>query len=124
MSIGMPIDRSTGKDASMENDITMVNHVGLLVSDINAAVARYEHFGFQFAPLSRVRIAFEPGAEPEATGLGKQDAIFEQNFLEIAGITEKDMWDKLPQAQRGYFDIDGALSRYQGLHILYFGTNT
>jgi catechol 2,3-dioxygenase-like lactoylglutathione lyase family enzyme len=107
----------------MENDITILNHVGLLVSDVNAAVARYKQLGFQFAPLSNIQIAFEPGAEPKAIGSGKQDAIFQKNFLEIAGITERDIWDKLTKAQRGYFDIDGALSRYQGLHILYFGTD-
>jgi catechol 2,3-dioxygenase-like lactoylglutathione lyase family enzyme len=111
------------KNESMGNDITILNHVGLLVSDVHAAVVRYEQLGFQFAPLSNVQIAFEPGAEPEAIGSGKQDAIFQKNFLEIAGITERDIWDKLTKAQRGYFDIDGALSRYQGLHILYFGTN-
>src|SRR5690349_23906856 len=105
----------------MENTIPLLNHVGLLVSDVRAAVARYEQLGFQFAPLSQVQIAFEPGAEPVAIGSGKQDAIFEKNFLEIAGITEPEIWNKLTRAQRGYFDIDGALSRYEGLHILYFG---
>src|SRR2546421_10712833 len=100
------------KNEFMENDITVLNHVGLLVSDVNAAVARYKQLGFQFAPLSNVQVAFEPGTEPKAIGSGKQDAIFQKNFLEIAGITERDIWDKLTRAQRGYFDIDGALSRY------------
>ncbi|QBD74670.1 VOC family protein [Ktedonosporobacter rubrisoli] len=107
----------------MENDINILNHVGLLVSDVHAAVARYEQLGFQFAPLSHVKVAFEAGSEPIDIGSGKQDAIFEKNFLEIAGVTEPEIWNKLNKAQRGYFDIDGALKRYQGLHILYFGTD-
>lgn len=65
----------------MQKDITIINHVGLLVSDPEAAVARYEQLGFRFAPLSDVKFALEPGANTQRIGAGKRDAIFEKNIF-------------------------------------------
>lgn len=107
----------------MGENIDFLHHVGLMVHDIRAATQRYEELGFSFGPASSIRFALEPGSEPQDIGASKNDAIFERNFLEIAAISDRVAWKKLPDKLHQRFDLDGFLSRYQGIHMVYFGTN-
>ena len=107
----------------MKSDVNIFHHVGLATADLEATVARYELLGFTFTPISHVKIALKPGAEPEPLGAGNRCGIFQNNYLEIVGILDKKRWDTITRAQRGPFDIDGPISRYEGLHIMHFGTD-
>lgn len=93
-------------------DIDSVNHVGLVVHDLRAAVAFYERLGFIFSPLSMHKGSMTPG-EPEIPyGSGNRCAIFGHNYLEIVAHVDKERFD---------FGIKGFLSRFEGAHIICFG---
>lgn len=107
----------------MAGDIDIIHHPGLVAENIDAAVAQYERLGFLFTPLSIVKISVNPNEEPVYFGVGNRTAIFEQNFLEIVGVTDHSRWREITKAQRGPFDLDERLSLYQGLHIMHFGAD-
>lgn len=97
----------------MQDGIDFLHHVGLVVHDLDAAVAVYEGLGFAFSPLSMHQGSLKPG-EPEVPyGTGNRCAIFRHNFLEIVAHIVKDRYD---------FGIPRFLDRYEGLHIICFGT--
>src|SRR5262245_4857684 len=107
----------------MTGDVDIIHHPGLVAEDIEAAVAQYERLGFMFTPLSLVNITIKPGEEPVYLGAGNRNAIFERNFLEIVGITDKAVWASFPKEKRGPFDLDRRLGLYRGLHIMQFGAD-
>lgn len=107
----------------MKTDVNILHHVGLIASDMNALVACYEKLGFTLTPLSMPRVPLKPGGEPEMLGAGNRCAIFQNNYLELLGVVDKNRWDKITKEQRGPYDIDVPLSRYEGLHVMHFGTN-
>jgi catechol 2,3-dioxygenase-like lactoylglutathione lyase family enzyme len=107
----------------MTGDIDVIHHPGLIVRDIDAAVASYEKLGFVLTPLSMHRIATGPNKEPVYFGVGNRNAIFEKNFLEIVGVIDPKRWSEITKPQRGAFDIDERLALYEGLHILHFGAD-
>jgi hypothetical protein len=43
--------------------------------------------------------------------------------LELLGIVDRERWNSITKAQKGPYDIDAPLSRYEGLHIMHFGTD-
>lgn len=98
----------------MKGDIDILHHVGLVVRDLDAAIAIYERLGFMFSPLSMHRIALKPGAPLEPAGTGNRCAIFQKNFLEVVAHIIKDKYD---------FGIPEFLKRYEGLHIICFGAD-
>jgi hypothetical protein len=105
----------------MTGDIDIIHHIGLIASNMDALVARYEKLGFAFTPLSMPSIVLRPGGAPEPLGAGNRCAIFSNNYLEVLGVVDKPRWDSITKEQRGPFDIDPPLARYQGLHVLHFG---
>jgi catechol 2,3-dioxygenase-like lactoylglutathione lyase family enzyme len=107
----------------MSGDIDVIHHPGLVAENIDAAVAQYERLGFAFTPLSIAKITIKPDEEPVYFGVGNRNAIFEKNFLEIVGVTDRERWNQITKAQRGPFDLDERLNLYQGLHILHFGAD-
>lgn len=107
----------------MNHDVHLLHHVGLVVTDMAATIARYEQLGFQFTPLSLPKIPLHPGGEPEVIGAGNRTAIFQNNYLEILAVVERKRWETITRAQRGPYDLDGPLSRYEGLHVMHFGTD-
>ena len=98
----------------MKGDIDILHHVGLVVRDLDAALATYERLGFMFSPLSMHRIALRPGAPLEPAGTGNRCSIFQRNFLEVVAHIVKDRYD---------FGIPEFLKRYEGLHIICFGAD-
>jgi hypothetical protein len=107
----------------MDGDVDILHHVGLVTSTFGATIERYERLGFAFTPLSMPAIPLRPGGPPEPLGAGNRTAIFEHNYLEILGIFDRERWDSISVAQRGPYDLDRPLSRYEGLHVMHFGAD-
>jgi len=102
-------------------DIDIFHHIGLITGDMAALIARYEQLGFAFTPLSMPRIALTPGGAPEILGPGNRCAILEKDYLEVLAVIDHERWARVSKTQRGSFDIDPPLARYQGLHVMHFG---
>jgi hypothetical protein len=107
----------------MKGDVDIFHHVGLMVSDIEATVRQFERLGFGFAPLSIHKFALRPGEALVPLGTGNRCAIFRNNFLEIVGVIDQARWQQITPAQRGPYNIDAFIGRYQGLHIMHFGAD-
>jgi catechol 2,3-dioxygenase-like lactoylglutathione lyase family enzyme len=107
----------------MAGDVDILHHVGLVTADMDGLIRQYERLGFAFTPLSMPRIVLHPGGEPELLGAGNRHAIFRDNYLEVLAVIDRARWDRITRAQRGSFDIDVPLARYQGLHVLHFGAD-
>jgi catechol 2,3-dioxygenase-like lactoylglutathione lyase family enzyme len=105
------------------SDIDIFHHIGLITRDMARLIARYEQLGFMFTPLSMPRIVLTPGGAPEPLGAGNRHAIFADNYLEVLGVVDAARWASITKAQRGAFDIDPPLARYEGLHVMHFGTD-
>src|ERR1700743_1727474 len=99
------------------------HHVGLITHDRDKTIARYEQLGFVFTPLSLPRISLEPGKPPEPFGAGNRTAIFEENYLEVLAHTDLRLWNSTTPEQRGPYNLDVPLTRYEGLHVMHFGTD-
>jgi hypothetical protein len=107
----------------MTAQATTFHHVGLITHDMNSTITRYERLGFFFTPLSLPRISLEPGTPPQPFGAGNRTAVFEENYLEVLAHTDLGLWNSTTPQQRGPFDIDVPLSRYEGMHVMHFGTD-
>ena len=104
-------------------DVNILHHVGLVSSNMSALTECYERLGFTLSPLSMPKVPLTPGGEPEILGAGNRCAIFQNNYLELLGVVDKERWSNITKAQRGPYDIDVPLSRYEGLHVMHFGTD-
>jgi hypothetical protein len=102
---------------------TTFHHVGLITHDMDTTIARYEQLGFFFTPLSLPRISLAPGRPPEPFGAGNRTAIFEENYLEVLARTDLARWNTTTPEQRGPYDLDVPLARYEGMHVMHFGTD-
>jgi catechol 2,3-dioxygenase-like lactoylglutathione lyase family enzyme len=107
----------------MTAQATTFHHVGLITHDMDKTIARYEQLGFFFTPLSLPRISLEPGKPPEPFGAGNRTAIFEENYLEVLAHTDLSLWNSTTPQQRGPYNIDVPLARYEGMHVMHFGTD-
>jgi hypothetical protein len=106
----------------MAADSTFFHHVGLIAHDMDKTIARYQQLGFLFTPLSFPRISLAPGRAPEPFGAGNRTAIFEKNYLEVLAHTDMRLWNQTTPEQRGPYDIDRPLARYEGMHVMHFGS--
>lgn len=114
------------KERKMSNakDTTdILHHIGLINSSLEISAACYEKLGFTLTPLSIPRIILKSGGVPETLGAGNRHAIFANNYLELLGVVEPKRWAEVTSEQRGSYDLDVPLSRYEGLHVMHFGTN-
>jgi catechol 2,3-dioxygenase-like lactoylglutathione lyase family enzyme len=102
--------------------INTFHHLGIVTRDLAGAVRKYERLGFIFTPLSFPEFPLSPGAAPEPVGVANRNAIFRNSYLEMLGIIDAARWASISPSQRGPFDIDKPLQRYQGLHVMHFGT--
>lgn len=107
----------------MSADVNTIHHLGIVANDIQALTASYERLGFHLTPLFVPRIPLSPGGAPEPLGVGNRCAIFRDNYPEFLGVVDCARWASIAPEQRGPFDIDRALHRYEGLHILHFGSD-
>jgi catechol 2,3-dioxygenase-like lactoylglutathione lyase family enzyme len=99
------------------------HHVGLITQDLDETITRYERLGFAFTPLSAPRIVLEPGHAPEPFGAGNRTAVFETNYLEVLAHTDLELWHSTTPQQRGPYDLDVPLARYEGMHVLHFAAD-
>jgi Glyoxalase-like domain len=107
----------------MTADADILHHVGLITHDMQATIGQYERLGFSFTPLTLPRIPMRPGGEPELLGAGNRTAVFNENYLEVLAVVDEARWTSVTVEQRGPFDLDRSLTRYEGLHVLHFGAD-
>ncbi len=94
------------------SDLTL-DHVGVVVSNLETARGFYEKLGFQMTQESSHKAALEPGGPVVEWGSGNRCAMFHRGYFEIIGITDP---------ARHHVHIDERLARYHGLHLLAIGT--
>ena len=91
-----------------------LDHVGVAVRNLDAAKESFQRLGFQLTARSLHAGATSPGGAVEPWGTGNHCAMFADGYLEIIGITDANLHTT---------QIDGRLERYEGLHIIAFGTD-
>ncbi len=107
----------------MTSDVNVLHHVGLISRDMDAVIDQYERLGFSFTPLSVPRIKLSPDGEPELLGAGNRTAIFTNNYLEVLAVVDPARWAEITPEQKGPYNLDRPLARYEGLHVMHFGTD-
>jgi len=117
-----------------------IQHVGHVVRDIATAIAVYRRMGFVVPPPSFPALARRPGEALRAFGTGNAHISFRRTFVELVTVAvDRERVDAdailVPlQAPAETLDrltdsiadtanrISKALARFEGLHILVFGT--
>jgi hypothetical protein len=99
-----------------------LHHVGLINANLQISAACYERLGFTLTPVSLPRIALRQDGPPELLGAGNRHAIFAKNYLELLGIVDPQRWESIPKESIGPYNLEIPLSRYEGLHVMHFGT--
>jgi catechol 2,3-dioxygenase-like lactoylglutathione lyase family enzyme len=90
-----------------------LDHLGIAVNDLDAAAAQFRRLGFQFTARGYHTLPPpQPGGERPLVGTGNHCAMLRRGYLELIGITDPAYAGRLRQD----------LARYQGLHIIAFGT--
>lgn len=107
----------------MNNDVNILHHIGLISHSLDAMAVQYEFLGFTLTPITLPRIPLRAGDEPQPIGVANRCAIFKNNYLEFLGVVDSALWASITIEQRGPFDIDRPLARYEGLHVLHYGTD-
>ena len=116
--------KTKGEKNAMTNDtMDILHHIGLINFSLDESVAQYEKLGFTLTPLSIPKIVLRPGEAPEPLGAGNRHAIFKHNYLELLGVVDFQRWVNITREQRGPYDLDAPLGRYEGLHVMHFGTD-
>lgn len=77
------------------SDITGIHHIGLIVHDMEAALAAYRRLGFQVGPPAYPALPQAPGAAPEPVGAGNTHADFPRSFIELLALAP-DRRERLP----------------------------
>ena len=87
-----------------------LDHVGLILQDLEAGKTAYERLGFKLTPRSIHSGSREPGGPVEEFGSGNHCAMLEKGYFEVMGLTDPDL----------YSTARTMLKKYQGLHIIAF----
>lgn len=106
-----------------QDSLDILHHVGVINTDLHILSERYEKLGFFLTPVSTPKIIIEPGGQPVSLGVGNRHAIFEKNYFELLGIVDPQQWGNIPKEKLGPYNIDIPLKRYEGLHVMHFGTD-
>jgi catechol 2,3-dioxygenase-like lactoylglutathione lyase family enzyme len=80
-------------------DITGIHHIGLIVRDMDAALAAFRRFGFHLGPPAYPALPPAPGAAPIPVGAGNTHADFPRSFVELLAIAPQQS-DRLPADAR------------------------
>lgn len=89
-----------------------LDHVALVVSDLDRAAEIYSRMGFNLSPRSSHKGKLQPDGPVEPWGTGNHCAMFATGYLEILGITDKDRHSEHVQV---------LLDEYEGLHLIALG---
>ena len=119
----MNYNPTNAEKISTEDTLDILHHVGLINTNLNTLSQQFERLGFLLTPVSTPKIIIEPGGLPVALGAGNRHAIFEKNFLELLGIVDPNRWESMPKDKLGPYNIELPLKRYEGLHVMHFGTD-
>lgn len=90
----------------------VLDHVGVVVPDLDSAAAAYARLGFALTPRSSHKGRLRPGGTVEPWGSGNHCAMFERGYLEIIGVTDP---------RRHHENVHRRLERYPGLHLIAIG---
>jgi catechol 2,3-dioxygenase-like lactoylglutathione lyase family enzyme len=122
--------------------VSHLHHVGYVVRNIESAIALYRRMGFVVPPPSFPALAPRPGEPVRAFGAGNTHVSLRNSFVELVTVIDdqqggrvdadatlvplqappevlKRLTDDITQTARR---ISHALDRFEGLHILVFGT--
>jgi catechol 2,3-dioxygenase-like lactoylglutathione lyase family enzyme len=133
---------STSARPNPHSIVACLNHVGHVVRDIDAAIALYRRMGFVVPPPSFPALVPRPGEPLRAFGAGNTHVSFRSGFVELVtvvddrrgGVVGADATLVPLQAPVETLDrltdsivqtatrMSTALARFEGLHILVFGT--
>jgi catechol 2,3-dioxygenase-like lactoylglutathione lyase family enzyme len=97
--------------SSSQTELTL-DHVALVVSDLDRASEIYSRMGFTLSPRSSHKGRLEPDGPVEPWGTGNHCAMFATGYLEILGITDK---------ERHSEHVQVLLDEYEGLHLIALG---
>lgn len=124
----------------MHAEIKFIHHVGHVVSDMETALELYRKLGFVCSPPSYPAMSENEGEPPKPFGAANTHAEFLGSFIEIVTVAKQgaripDNAQLVPlQASPGVLQaiiekinqtvetVSKCLSRYEGAHILCFGT--
>jgi catechol 2,3-dioxygenase-like lactoylglutathione lyase family enzyme len=125
-----------------EASVDHLHHVGHVVRDIDAALALYRRIGFTVPPPAFPALGPGPGEPLRAFGAGNTHVNFRGSFVELVTVVDNRDGDVVgaeatlvplqapPEALDRLVDsiaqtamrVSNALARFEGLHILVFGT--
>jgi len=97
--------------SSRQTDLTL-DHVALVVSDLDHASKIYPRMGFNLSPRSSHKGVLQSDGPVEPWGTGNHCAMFATGYLEILGITDKNRHSEHVQV---------LLDEYEGLHLIALG---
>lgn len=90
----------------------MLDHVAVVVPDLDAASASFARLGFRLTPRSSHKGALEPGGPVEPWGSGNHCAMFHDGYLEILGVTDPN---------RFHDHVTDRLNHHAGLCLIALG---
>jgi hypothetical protein len=100
--------------ANFKSSTLELDHLGIAVTDLDAAARRFRALGFTLTDKSYHVASPAPGAPPLRTGTGNHCIMLERGYVELIAVTDP--------AYRGRLVAD--LARYEGLHLVSFGTGS
>ncbi|MFK5979831.1 MAG: VOC family protein [Rhizobiaceae bacterium] len=90
----------------------VLDHLALVVPDLDRANEIYQRMGFNLSPRSSHKGKLVEGGPVELWGAGNHCAMFEQGYFEILGITDVNLHNDHVQV---------LLDSYTGLHLIALG---
>ncbi len=94
-----------------ETEVSL-DHVAVMVPDLDPAEADYARMGFLLTPRSSHRGPVGDSADIEPWGTGNHCAMFRTGYFELLGITDRELFHDHVRAR---------LDRYTGLHLIALG---
>jgi hypothetical protein len=88
-----------------------LDHVGVVMSDLDVGRDAYEKLGFTLTSRSIHSGSREPGGPVEPWGSGNHCAMFEKGYFEVMGLTDPNL----------YSSALAMVERYEGAHIVAIG---
>ena len=122
----------------MGHDISHLHHVGIVVKDMEEALALYRRLGFVLPPPTYPLMPPREGEPPAPFGAANTRATLRRNFIELVTVVTdtRDIpndasltpirvpADALPRVRAAIEDtiavLRACLARFQGMHILVF----
>src|SRR5215213_7240749 len=122
----------------MGHDISHLHHVGIVVKDMEEALALYRRLGFVLPPPTYPLMPPREGEPPAPNGAANTRATLRRNFIELVTVVTDTSdipndasltpirvpADALPRVRAAIEDtiavLRACLARFQGMHILVF----